>query len=314
MSTEPQKWIEIWLDSSSERLYQPAFVSVLNYLKFDVLHNTNHNALEFGKDIICRDSGGTYYALQLKGNPGSRLNIGEWKEIYDQLIQLVSMPIPLTVSSTKRAVKHIPVLVTNGEVHENVRVAVDAFNRDVVPTLGSNAQPLRLWARGDLLSMFSKASSVAWPTSIDAQVAVLKSISQAGEDSMDLRSIQQVIADCLQLKKPERVSSPQSRSLASSLAVISNIMSTPQLRAGNIYECIKLKTIVLVNIIAFFERNDFSTKYHEKIVTHLRADLFDNLNWYTEQIATGPKIRTVINENLFAEFGILTLVGFLLWP
>src|SRR3954471_23919489 len=85
-SSELVKWIEIWLDRAGERAYQPAFLSALTFHKYKIVHNTSHNSLELGNDVIARAPNGDLIAFQLKGNPGTRLTMGQWHEIYPQVI------------------------------------------------------------------------------------------------------------------------------------------------------------------------------------------------------------------------------------
>lgn len=101
-NTEIVKWIEIWLDSASERAYQPALVSALAHHGYKILHNTSHNLLELGKDVICFDKSGNLLALQLKGNPGGRFTISQWHELHNQILQLVTMPVPRSLSGHPR--------------------------------------------------------------------------------------------------------------------------------------------------------------------------------------------------------------------
>lgn len=82
-NSEIKKWLELWLDSVGERGYQSAFVSALSYAGYETLHNTSHNALELGKDIVCSSPEGSLVAFQLKGNPGNRFTMSQWHEMYD---------------------------------------------------------------------------------------------------------------------------------------------------------------------------------------------------------------------------------------
>ena len=83
--------LENWLDSASERSYQSAFCQLLAAQGHTVLHSTRHNVLEYGKDILTIDPQGTPCAYQLKGNPGSRLTLDQFRKIQDQLVQLVTL-------------------------------------------------------------------------------------------------------------------------------------------------------------------------------------------------------------------------------
>lgn len=167
-SSEIVKWIEVWLDSAGERAYQGAFVSALAHHGYEILHNTSHNSLELGKDIICRSPEGLLLALQLKGNPGTRLTMSQWHGIYHQIMQLVTMPIARLLSGAVGA-KHAPVLVTNGEIEEDLRSAIETFNSEFVPQY-PNALPLQIWTRGNLIELFSAVAGSVWPADIPTQI------------------------------------------------------------------------------------------------------------------------------------------------
>jgi hypothetical protein len=107
-----EKLLENWLDSTSERCYQASFVQMLAAQDYCVLHSTRHCGLEFGKDVIAIAPDGVPCAFQLKGNPGGRLGLKEFRDnIQPQLIQLMSQPIVFPGVST--AVEHRSYLVSD---------------------------------------------------------------------------------------------------------------------------------------------------------------------------------------------------------
>lgn len=59
-----EKLLENWLDSSTERSYQPVFVQMLTAKGYKVVHSTRHCALEFGKDILAIDLNGAGCAFR----------------------------------------------------------------------------------------------------------------------------------------------------------------------------------------------------------------------------------------------------------
>lgn len=127
-----EKLLENWLDSASERSYQAVFVQMLSGLGYRVVHSTRHTVLEFGKDILALAPDGTGCAYQLKGNPGGKLGLSQFRsEIQGQLVQLMSQPViyPGFPSGPHRAF-----LVSNGYFEEEVHRAVDDLNRGPYPS------------------------------------------------------------------------------------------------------------------------------------------------------------------------------------
>jgi len=117
--------IEIWLDSAGERQYQFAFRNALLSAGYTILHSTSIR-LRLGKDILAIAPNGELMAYQLKGNPSGRLTISQWQALLPQINTLVYQPA--THPAIKAGTPHTPVLVTNGEIHEDVQSAIASYN------------------------------------------------------------------------------------------------------------------------------------------------------------------------------------------
>src|ERR1700691_1839390 len=122
MSSEREKLIEIWLDNAGERQYQFGFRNSLLTGGYTILHDTSHTALELGKDVLAFSPDRKLLAYQLKGNPGCRLTLSQWQQLIPQINTLVYQPV--SHPAVKPGTAHTPVLVTNGEIHEDVLAAI----------------------------------------------------------------------------------------------------------------------------------------------------------------------------------------------
>jgi hypothetical protein len=120
-----RRLLESWLDSASERSYQVPFCQILSAQGHTILHSTRHGPLEFGKDIVTMGPDRIPCAYQLKGNPGARLTLDQYRKIEDQLVQLVHQPI---LFPGRKSQPHRTYLVTNGAVDEEVQVAINNLN------------------------------------------------------------------------------------------------------------------------------------------------------------------------------------------
>ncbi|MBO6538292.1 MAG: hypothetical protein JJ969_02735 [Rhizobiaceae bacterium] len=190
--------IENWLDSVGERGYQLAFISALFRSGYTIVHNTSHNSLELGKDVIAMSPEGEWFAFQLKGNPGGRFTISQWQSHTLQLVQLCRMPIRDIVRG--RIVRRfIPVLVTNGEIEEDVQSALELFNKEP-SNRASEAAPLRMWNRGKLLELFAEESELIWPHRTQSQVAFLRGVVRDFREEADIREFQRIIDELLGLE------------------------------------------------------------------------------------------------------------------
>ena len=79
--------------------------------------------MEQGKDIITIDRNGDYCAFQLKTGD---LNLGEWRRIHDEIVELVELPI--NHSSVDKTKGHKSFIVTNGELNDPVRIQIQDIN------------------------------------------------------------------------------------------------------------------------------------------------------------------------------------------
>jgi len=300
-SSELVKWIEIWLDRAGERAYQPAFLSALTFHKYKIVHNTSHNSLELGKDVIACAPNGDLIAFQLKGNPGTRLTMGQWHEIYPQVIQLVTMPLAALLSGKKTA-HHRPILVTNGEVEEDVQSAISAFNSTFVPQYAS-ALPLELWTRGTLIRLLADAAAAVWPANLSTQIELLRAAASGGKESISARIITAVATGALGWTD-DRPSTARSIERVAGLGTIGSILSGQHAQVGNLFEVIKTKAIILGIVAGFFYKHSFNTKKHSYLYDLLRHELFTTLATYAEQISIKFRDQPFVNEDIFAEFGI----------
>lgn len=161
-----EKLLENWLDKASERSYQPVFVQMLAAEGYRVLHSTRHCLLEFGKDILAVAPDGVGCAFQLKGHPGGRLKVAEFRtDIQPQLVQLMGQApaYPGFPSGVHRSY-----LVSNGQFEEEVQVAVRDMNQSPYP---SKAE---LWSRGHLLDMCKQHGERLWPKELEDSRSLLE--------------------------------------------------------------------------------------------------------------------------------------------
>lgn len=152
-----EKLLENWLDSASERSYQAVFVQMLSAQGYLVVHSTRHATTEFGKDVLAIAPDGIGCAYQLKGNPGKRLSLIEFRNEQAQLVQLMSQPVTFP-GFPNRA--HRSYLVTNGYFEEEVQLAVDQLNR------GPYMSKVELISRGQLFNWCNEFGSALWPSEL----------------------------------------------------------------------------------------------------------------------------------------------------
>lgn len=188
-----EKLLENWLDSAVERSYQASFVQMLAAQGYCVLHSTRHCALEFGKDVIAIAPDGVPCAFQLKGNPGGRLGLSEFRsDIQQQLIQLMSQPI--IFPGIPEGTAHRSFLVSNGYFDEEVHRAVDDLNR------GQYLSKLSLIGRGQLIAWAHDLGTRLWPSEMSNIRELLEVFLLDGRDLLPTKRLSLMLEEMFALR------------------------------------------------------------------------------------------------------------------
>lgn len=292
MSSEREKLIEIWLDSAGERQYQFAFRNALLTAGYTILHNTSHAALELGKDVVAVSPNGELFAYQLKGNPGHRLTISQWQEIIPQINTLVYQPI--SHPSVKNGTLHTPILVTNGEIHEDVLAAITAYNTSIANNVPKVRQ-LQTIARGQLLRMLIDSADTLWPAGIQTQRNILNIFSSAGDDELPIKEFVEVLADVLQGKYSETA--------IPAVHLVTAIIASSWIARENHFELVKMYALLVVAAVCYQERWKRRRAKDVRFVTEIMFDIRMHLRNFAEDIIKNYSRSPMLNSNIFAEFG-----------
>lgn len=218
MSTVAERLLESWLDSQTERRYQPAFIQMLVSEGWTVLHNTRHSPIELGKDVIARDPSDVLHCFQLKGNPGSRVTKSEAASLLHQFHELIRLP-PGPEFQKDPQEEHVAVFVTNGEIDEEARLLFERAGA-ACGQPGVAASRYELWSRGKLLSMAKPAMRV-WPASIETTRLILNLLAGDGREPPVPADISTIFVSLL---PPAGATSPAKTSALSGMLVVSEIM------------------------------------------------------------------------------------------
>ena len=237
MSSVAERLLESWLDSQGERRYQAAFIQMLVSTGWQVLHNTRHSPIEFGKDVIARDPEGVLHCIQLKGNPGSRLTKSQAAELLTQMNELLlvhpSREFQLTDDEP-----HVALFVTNGEIDEEARLLFVTAGR-VAGRPGVAASSLKLWSRGDLLHRFAQAD--VWPATAEGIRLILNVLAGDGRTSPDPVEIGAIMSS---LMPKAEASGPAVTSALTSVLLVSEVIK------GRWYEARNHHALFLVTVLA----------------------------------------------------------------
>lgn len=270
MSSVGERLLESWLDSQGERRYQPAFIQMLISTGWQVLHNTRHSPIEFGKDVIARDPQGVLHCIQLKGNPGSRLTKSQASELLAQFGELV-LAHPSREFQRSEDEPHVAVFVTNGEIEEEARALFEATGR-IAGRPGVAASRYELWARGDLLHRFAQAD--VWPVTAEGIRLVLNLLAGDGRASPDPVQVGAIMSSLL---PPDGASSAARTSAITSMLVIAEIIKGRWYATDNHHALFAVTILAAVAALALCDttRHRSMVQAYAALALEHSADLLD---------------------------------------
>ncbi|CAN7211257.1 hypothetical protein LJR066_000607 [Acidovorax sp. LjRoot66] len=242
-----EKLLENWLDKASERSYQPVFVQMLSAQGYEVLHSTRHCLLEFGKDILAIGPDGVGCAFQLKGDPGKRMQIAEFRSgIQFQLVQLMSQApaYPGFPAGTYRSY-----LVSNGQFEEEVQTAVQQMNNTSLPS------KVELWSRGMLLEMCRTNAQQLWPGELSDTRALLELYMLNPRGKPPIKLLDGLLTSVVKLDALEPIGRPEFIRTASSAAWLTGLAISSFAEEQNHYAVAIAWTQCCVALIAAAEKH-----------------------------------------------------------
>ena len=291
-----EKLVEYWLDSSTERGYQPVFCQMLAARGHRVLHSTRHAPIEFGKDVISQDGDGTYCAFQLKGNPGERLTLSQYRDILPQLLQLIHQPIiypgvPIGL--------HRSFLVTNGQVEEEVLRSIDDLNRG----LPAEKLPLELINRGTLLNWANDLGSRLWPSAPKDLHLLLALLVKKGRGPFPIKKLHSLLSRHYRLAPDDDgIPSSQAAAVIGSAAVLTAVSLRGFSTRQNHFAIVTAWTIFYAYSIAMLERHRIAPTIENTAPMRLAASAVED--------ALGDLCDEVAGRQYMAEGDVLADVPF----
>lgn len=236
------KLLENWLDSASERSYQAVFVQMLSAQGYRVVHSTRHASTEFGKDVLAVAPDGVGCAYQLKGNPGKRLSLTEFRNEQAQLVQLMSQPV--TYPGFPEG-PHRSYLVTNGYFEEEVQLAIDQLNR------GPYMSQVQLISRGDIMQWCHEFGSALWPSELADTKTMLELYLADPKDQLPKRKLFEIISVVLAIREADpKVRRTEFERRVYSAALLTGIVTAKFAEADNHQAVVHAWVIFLVHVFA----------------------------------------------------------------
>lgn len=246
-----EKVIENWLDSASEKSFQEAFCSMLAAEGHTIIHSTRHCAMELGKDIVTIAPDGIPCAYQLKGNPGSRLTLSQWREVSTQVFDMVTGKlVHPSIDSSKPFRSY---LVTNGNLDEEVSRQIDDMNR----SWAEKGLPYKLEVivRGQMLEKAKALGETLWPSELTESKTLLELFLSNGRSPLLKDKLVDLLEAIFQINNPKvEISGAEWGRITASAALLCVIATSTYRQQKNYLAQIEAWTVYLSYLWASVDR------------------------------------------------------------
>lgn len=250
-----ERVIADWLTNATERDYQKPFAQVLLAEGHEILYVSRHSQMEQGKDIITRTPSGELQAFQLKrGDIGT----AEWRAIRGEVVDLQNLPIAVPLVDKHQSYGSF--LVTNGEVTDPVRRAIDDENQVAsargLPEVG-------IIQADALVQRFVNVTGSFLPHDIPDMGRLLDLMRRNGQDFLDKPSLFDFLMHTFFRpgKKPKKGEALQA---VASSAVVLGYLLAPYQRAKNHYALFEAWTMLASTILWYGRATGLSRAVYEK--------------------------------------------------
>ncbi len=289
-----KKLIENWLDNASEKSYQAVFCQMLLHKGYTVIHTTRHCPMEYGKDVIAIAPDGITCAYQLKGNPGRRLTLTQYRDIAPQLFELVNQRIDHP--QIKNDKSHRSYLVTNGHIDEEAEQAIVHQNAKN-ETDGYPDRKLEIIAREQLLKWSYELEDSLWPSELEDIKLLLELLTQTGDEIFPLDIWNKLLTHILRLSTSDKkCSNSEFRRRVSSSALLTAVALTAFSEKKNHWAIVCAWTMLSIYLISAKEKHK---KFEKDIVDTLifaEEIIFDELKSLIEEALESKGFLTEGNE------------------
>ncbi|HYD93346.1 MAG TPA: hypothetical protein VEB18_02735 [Candidatus Paceibacterota bacterium] len=271
-----QRAVEYWLDAANELGYQPLFCSLLCTLGFTVKHFSKSGPHEQGKDVIAVDAEGIAHAFQLKGGD---ITLRKWRdEVKPEIEELIE--IPIKHPGIDKSHPHISYLVTNGELDDTVRVAIDDLNAS-----RWKDTPVIVWRRGDLLTKFQAMAHGILPRDAQTYKELIDLIFPNPVGLADIESANSFFSKILRVD--EEVSKEQRRRDIAAAVLYANLMVGTYRKNENHISVLRILVLLLTHILLLADKRRLADAYWLEAFQITWADILQTARALEAEINTG---------------------------
>lgn len=238
--------VEDWLDNINERGYQAAFCNLLLADGYQLVHDTRHTPIEFGKDIIARAPDGVVCAFQLKGASSGHFSLGEWRKIEAQLFQLATYA--LEHPNCAKVPPQRSYLVVNAEADEDVHRAMSDLNATITQNI-KGSEGIRLWGKSQFRSSIQNHLSTFFPARLASFSAFLRAYSSQGDGLFELEGLSDVFDEILDTSRQPSAADARRRLLTAH--IVTSIATRPYFEKSNYYGVVQAFAYLAIRSIGY---------------------------------------------------------------
>ncbi len=243
-----------------------------------------HLAFEQGKDVVAIDKHGKPHAFQLKGG---NITNSRWRgEVKREIEELVEYAI--VHPSVKKGIKHKSYLITNGELADTVRLAIDNLNSNKWKD-----SPLEVVTYGQLLKGFAALSNTFVPQKISNYKNFLDLYFSNGNGLVDEKMFSDFISDVLRINEDNLSKEERRRNVAAAVLYTSYVLASFK-KENNYISIIQILTLLGSHILAVAEKFNLPEKYWEESFKIIQDEIF----------LTGDRLQDEIKND-----GLISLVN-----
>ena len=218
-----ERIVENWLDRANERSFQIPFCHVLSNKGHTIIHVSRHCGMEMGKDIISLNENGTPCAFQLKSLKGKKMTLSMWREDLGKQINALALG-KIIHPAIKDKSPHLPFIVINGTIDEEVSREIDDFNRSLIDT-GRQENIINVIVKGQLQKDFINLQESFWPGELSNTKEFLELFLEDGQNMLPKDKLASILFNSLPMNKENIYKSETLKAFASAAVICSSSIS-----------------------------------------------------------------------------------------
>ena len=276
-----EKLVENWLTNVNELGYQIPFCEALVADGYSILHVSSHGPGEHGKDVIARDPAGGLCTFQLKGHD---LTLAGWRQIRDEVAELVQLPVRLPGVDENEP--HVPHLVTNGAIRGD---AAESIKRFAAKWVKDGSPELQVWSGGVVLHRFLSANQSFLPDSLADFRRFVELYAEDFNGPFPRAKFSRLIEPIVSTKTAGLKPQQKARVIAG-IALTAAYIVEQFSRAENHVAAAEGWTITAASILHVAERDHLSERYYVPTLALVRLSLDRALDSCAKEVLSGDDL------------------------